>query len=543
MGPHLQRRLAKQPRKIHFLVFLGLGALCLLSFANVWRALSWRIRVEPEFNYVIALPVVMGLLIWVRRDRVASSSIFYGCRWVGVLLIVVAIGLNLLAQKPGMPERVWFASALIAMLGSFVAVWGVGLLRAGGWPLWTFLLLIPFFETAREAMRVPLERGTAVVTSEVLRAFGVGVERFGSLLTINGVPVNVAEACSGTRMLMSVGLAVYAYVFLHPLRSGVRVLVLALMPVIALLCNIVRVVASVAMYGVTNETVASIFHDWSAWGMMVLAYLICLWTIALWEWMGFRTQRDRKFLRAGVTEDDSTGQAAEGLPATRRSKLSKVWWLPAAVTAVLLLPPAWTQYAPQVSGAMTEYHAEIRVHAASMSGPGPGWLGVDEEVSAFTVNLLRPHVLIQRRYTHQETGETFLLALVHCERVGDLGSHHPPACYGGSGWQINPARDMIWETKDFAIPGNEYTMRRMNQGQAEQIQVNNTFMLPNLGATREHAAMLVRKRGWATDVQGAAQWQWLFGVEVPYERRHQLIEQFLQNNSELIGVLMKGPSS
>ena len=88
-------------------------------------------------------------------------------------------------------------------------------------------------------------------------------------------PLNVAEACSGLRMLTAfvIVAAVLAYVVNRP-RWQKLVLIISSIPV-AILCNIARVVVTALLFQVAGSDVAEkFFHDFAGWAMMPLAVLI-----------------------------------------------------------------------------------------------------------------------------------------------------------------------------------------------------------------------------------------------------------------------------
>ncbi len=92
-------------------------------------------------------------------------------------------------------------------------------------------------------------------------------------MVLNGTtPVAVAEACSGLRMLTAfvVVACVLAFSVRRPAwQKGVLVLSSV---VVAIACNIVRLVATALLFTVVNAELAkTFFHDFAGWTMMPLA--------------------------------------------------------------------------------------------------------------------------------------------------------------------------------------------------------------------------------------------------------------------------------
>ena len=121
---------------------------------------------------------------------------------------------------------------------------------------------------------------------------GISIERFGSLLSVNGQDVAIAEACNGMRMVFTLFLACYLFAFVTPLRTWVRVLIIALSPVVAVLCNIARLVPTVWMYGHGSQEAAEAFHDASGWVMLVVAFVMLKSSVEVLRWAGVKVEPD-----------------------------------------------------------------------------------------------------------------------------------------------------------------------------------------------------------------------------------------------------------
>src|SRR5256885_1613630 len=82
---------------------------------------------------------------------------------------------------------------------------------------------------------LPLQELSARIVEFMMVLFGSPVQRAGNVLSINGHDVGIAEACNGMRMVAALGLVAFAFVFTVPMRTSVRLLILALSPLVALL--------------------------------------------------------------------------------------------------------------------------------------------------------------------------------------------------------------------------------------------------------------------------------------------------------------------
>jgi len=143
---------------------------------------------------------------------------------------------------------------------------------------------VPVPGMVRQQIALPLESWTAQISQALLETVGMDVERSGNLISVNGVPVSIAEACNGLRMVFALILVSYAFSFGLPLRNFVRVLVLLASPLAAILCNVVRIVPTAWLYGYHSKAMAGQFHDYSGWIMLPVAFGLLYGIIRIMKW-------------------------------------------------------------------------------------------------------------------------------------------------------------------------------------------------------------------------------------------------------------------
>jgi exosortase/archaeosortase family protein len=95
----------------------------------------------------------------------------------------------------------------------------------------------------------------------------------------------VGEACDGLRMVLALALTVYAFVFSVPLRLTARLVLLAVSPIIALVCNILRLVPTGLAYAYSSESFAIELHDIAGWMMLPVAIAMLFAIIRFMRWL------------------------------------------------------------------------------------------------------------------------------------------------------------------------------------------------------------------------------------------------------------------
>lgn len=260
----------------------GLVALAAAAAWPVWVGIFSRAIKDPEQSHVLLAPVVAVWLVWVRRQRLRR------CRPQWTFAGPATIALGVLAGVVGFQQGMLALEDLGAVLmvaGAILTICGLQTARNFLPAFVALLFLIPVPGMIRQQIAIPLQNITAVITSVGLDIVGFPVAREGNVLVINGREVAVAEACNGMRMVSALGLVSFAFVFSTPMRQGVRVIILALSPLVALICNVIRLVPVVLFYGYTSDQTADFFHDASGWIVLAVALGLLWMFLSLLRWI------------------------------------------------------------------------------------------------------------------------------------------------------------------------------------------------------------------------------------------------------------------
>ncbi|MEM7624094.1 MAG: exosortase/archaeosortase family protein [Planctomycetota bacterium] len=255
---------------------LPLTALLVAVFWSAWAELYDLATRHEEYGHILLAPLMAGWLAWLRRERLADA--LTGPRWPGLGILFVGLALSLVGEHR-LIETFWFAGALLAVCGVVVAVTGIGVIRrfAAAWGALLFILPLP--GVLRPYVAAPLQTYAAACVDGLYRLAGGHIELQGSVLLIRGVPVAVGEACNGMRMLVALILIVYTAVFTWKLGPRLRLLFIALSPVVALVANVIRLIPAVWGFGHLDAGLAEQIHDASGWAMLVVLLAALGWFV------------------------------------------------------------------------------------------------------------------------------------------------------------------------------------------------------------------------------------------------------------------------
>ena len=265
----------------HALAAAFMAAVGIVATYPAWADMYLIAYNDEEYSHIFLVPLVALWMVWVRRLR------FRHCRTTGTVVGLFIAALGWAISSYGFyhgHQSLWHGGSVLVVLGCIVTVLGKQLLFRFFPAVAVLVFLIPVPGMIRQQIAIPLQTWTAQISQVVLEVIGVPVERSVNQLTVNGIPVNIIEACNGLRMVWPLILMSYAFSFGLPLRNSVRFLVLAASPLAAIFCNVVRILPTIWLYSYHTKKVADLFHDYSGWLMLPIAFLILLGLIKTLRW-------------------------------------------------------------------------------------------------------------------------------------------------------------------------------------------------------------------------------------------------------------------
>lgn len=251
--------------------YVLLGGLVGLLYYRVLAKLVldwWQI---PDFSHGFLVPVFALYLVWTKRDVLRRTKL--APSWAGV--VVVALGLAFLFFGIYGAELFLSRISLLILLSGFVLAFGGSqLLKELRFPLLVLLLAIPIPAIIFNQITTPLQTLASKLASSLLPLFSVPVLREGNIITLPSMSLEVAEACSGIRSLMSLfTLSVFYGYFMEQSTWKRVVLALASIP-IAIAANALRIFGTGLCVQYWNpDKAVGFFHEFSGWVMFLISLI------------------------------------------------------------------------------------------------------------------------------------------------------------------------------------------------------------------------------------------------------------------------------
>ncbi len=181
----------------------------------------------------------------------------------------------------------WHAGAVMSLLGVVLSMTGMAPVNLFAPVLAVLVFMLPVPGEIRHRIALPLQDLATSITHATLEFIGVSAIRSGNIIIINGEQVAVGEACNGMRMVFALTLVVYFFAFGTPLKAGTRAFLLIVSPLIAIICNVIRLVPTSLIFGYGNSEMAQRFHDLAGWIMLPVAMLMLYGLLRAIRWLEF----------------------------------------------------------------------------------------------------------------------------------------------------------------------------------------------------------------------------------------------------------------
>lgn len=254
-------RMNSRPGTVIALALVAVGFA--LAYANVfvWLFDDWELDGNYSHGWLV-IPLA-AYMAWERRDKLASATL-EPSGWGLVLLVagVAALQAGTLAAETTVARL----SIILTVIGTIWFVLGLQHVRILAFPLAFLLLMIPIPGIIFNRITFPLQLIASDFGARSLEAVGIPVFREGNLINLAHMSLDVAEACSGIRSLISLFTLslLYGY-FAEPHRS-VRILLLVATVPVAIIANGLRVAATgVAAHYYGLQAAEGFFHSFSGW--------------------------------------------------------------------------------------------------------------------------------------------------------------------------------------------------------------------------------------------------------------------------------------
>jgi len=261
-----------------------LGALSLWLYSSTLAHLVGQWYHDPDFSHGFVVPMFSAYVVWLKRRQLARLPVQPS--WSGLALLVLGLGVFAVGQL-GAELFLARSSMLLVLAGLIVLFMGWTYFGALLFPAAFLILMVPIPAIIFNQITFPLQLLDSHLAAVVLPWFGVPVFRAGNVINLPGIQLNVAEACSGIRSLMSLSTVAIIYGYLMDRRTVVRMALFVASVPIAVAANSLRIIGTGILVQYFSPRAADgYFHSW--WGVfifviaLIMLYLLHQGICLLW---------------------------------------------------------------------------------------------------------------------------------------------------------------------------------------------------------------------------------------------------------------------
>jgi exosortase len=227
---------------------------------------------DPNFSHGFFVPAFAGFVVWQERSRLeAIRPVPSGWGLAVILLSLCTLILGVFGAELFLSR----VSLLLLATGMILFFMGWEFLRAVMFPLLFLVLMVPIPAIIFSQITFPLQILASKLSATVLPILGVPVFREGNVINLPAMPLEVAEACSGIRSLLSLTTLAIMYGYLMEKRVSIRVLLALASVPIAVAANGLRIVGTGLLVQYWDpEKAEGFFHAFSGWLIFVVSLLM-----------------------------------------------------------------------------------------------------------------------------------------------------------------------------------------------------------------------------------------------------------------------------
>ena len=217
------------------------------------------------------VPVIAGFIAWKKRQRIAEmipAPNWWGLAimlWAGFQLYIATLGAELFLAR---------TSFVISIIGAVLLLGGTKYLRIFSFPLFLLFFMVPIPAVIYNQITFPLQIFASKVAEVAIDVLQIPVIREGNVLILPQQTLNVVEACSGIRSLLTLTFLSLVYGYFFEARTWVRVVLFFSTIPIAIAANAGRVAFTGVISQFKPELAEGWFHEAQGWVIFMIGLTI-----------------------------------------------------------------------------------------------------------------------------------------------------------------------------------------------------------------------------------------------------------------------------
>jgi exosortase len=230
---------------------------------------------DENMGHGFFVPLVAGYVVWQRRHLLAALPL--RPNYWGLVLVILA-ALQAIVATLGAELFTARVAFVIALVGAILFIGGTAWIRALAFPLLLLVFMIPIPAIIYAQLTLRLQMLASELGEILIGWMGIPVLRAGNTLRLPSQTLDIAEACSGIRSLLSLAFLSLVYAYFMDKRVWMRwALLIATIP-IAIGANGIRVALTGLLSEVNTELAKGLFHETEGYIVFIVALIALIIT-------------------------------------------------------------------------------------------------------------------------------------------------------------------------------------------------------------------------------------------------------------------------
>jgi exosortase len=245
--------------------------LLAVCYAPILMALVRQWNNDADMGHGFFVPVLAGYIAWQKRDQIAGklpNPNWWGLAimlWGAFQLYIATLGAELFLAR---------TSFVISIIGAVLLLGGTQYLRIFSFPLFLLFFMVPIPAVIYNQITFPLQMFASRVAESTIDLLQIPVIREGNVLILPQQTLNVVEACSGIRSLLTLTFLSLVYGYFFEKRNWVRIVLFFSTIPIAIVANAGRVAFTGVISQFKPELAEGWFHEAQGWVIFMIGLTI-----------------------------------------------------------------------------------------------------------------------------------------------------------------------------------------------------------------------------------------------------------------------------
>jgi exosortase len=262
---------SKTQTSFSWFTFGWVAALIAACYAPIIYRLALQWFDDPDMGHGFFVPVIAGYIAWSNRGKVAGIAPqpnLWGLAvmvWGAMQLWVGTLGAELFLSR---------TSLVITIIGAVWLLGGTRYVRIFAFPLFLLFFMVPIPSVIYNSLTFPLQMRASETAEWAIDFLGIPIIREGNVLELASQKLNVVEACSGIRSLLTLTFLSLVYGYFAEKRMWLRVVLFFATIPIAIIANAGRVTLTGIVSEIKPELAEGLFHEAEGWVIFMVAFAI-----------------------------------------------------------------------------------------------------------------------------------------------------------------------------------------------------------------------------------------------------------------------------